>query len=49
MMNLTIKDIAEISEAWNNPGKNPAYHQKMKDELLIKWPSLYYSLKKLER
>lgn len=36
-----------VALAWNDEGRNPAYHNAMKDELARNWPSLFISVRDL--
>lgn len=41
------EDLAEALFAiWNVEGNNPAYHKRMKEDLLDQWPILYRTMEK---
>lgn len=46
-MNAQEEAVRMVVDAFENEGVNPVYHRKIKADLAINWPTLYYAINAL--
>ena len=44
---VALVAILRVIDAWENAGINPKYHQQMKDNMAVEWPTLFATLSEL--
>lgn len=48
-LNNSQTHLSEVLRAWNIKGSNPEYHDKIKENLSLHWPSLYKAIESLSK